>query len=109
WHWRNKGAFLHSPMLPSEYFARQCYGTLCYETATLRLLDLFPDNFMFSTDYPHQSSLVPGPASAALVPRRHVEQVFKDLPEAVARKALSGNAADVYGLTTLTTLGEDGH
>jgi hypothetical protein len=50
------------------------------------------------TDYPHPTSLAPGPASyvdnpAAMV-RRHLAPVALD----VARKVLHDNAAKVYGL-----------
>ncbi|HRE02566.1 MAG TPA: amidohydrolase family protein, partial [Ilumatobacteraceae bacterium] len=62
WHWKGYGASREtkSDMLPSEYFARQCYGTFWFETSTLRLLDTYPDNFMFETDYPHPTAMSPG-------------------------------------------------
>jgi len=82
---------------PSEYFARQCYGTLWFETSTLALLNEYPNNFMFSTDYPHPTSLSPGPASPAAVPSEHVASAaYAALPEDVRTKVLSGNAFEVY-------------
>jgi hypothetical protein len=85
--------------LPSEYFVRQCYGSFWFERGTLPLLQSYPDNFMFETDYPHPTSMSPGPASPAVLPRRHIEEAFADVPAEVARKALHDNAAVVYHLT----------
>jgi predicted TIM-barrel fold metal-dependent hydrolase len=98
WHWKGYGAHRHSPMLPSEYFRRQCYGTFWFERKTLPLLETYPDNFMFETDYPHPTSIAPGPASPADVPSEHIRQAFSAVPPDVARKALHDNAARVYHL-----------
>jgi predicted TIM-barrel fold metal-dependent hydrolase len=98
WHWQGYGAHLKSPMLPSEYFRRQCYGTFWFERLTLPLLETYPDNFMFETDYPHPTSMSPGPASPAQRPRDHIVSAFADVPDDVARKALHDNAAAVYHL-----------
>lgn len=98
WHWKGYGAHLKSPTLPSEYFRRQCYGSFWFERATLPLLEVYPDNFMFETDYPHPTSMSPGPASPAELPKVHIEKAFKDVPPEVARKALHDNAARVYHL-----------
>src|SRR5207248_748306 len=75
WEWLTFGNT--SPLLPSEYFRRQCYGTFWFERTTLPLLAAYPDNFMFSTDYPHATSLSPGPASPADVPAEHVAHAFE--------------------------------
>jgi predicted TIM-barrel fold metal-dependent hydrolase len=99
WHWKGYGAHLQSPMLPSEYFRRQCYGSFWFETGTLPLLETYPDNFMFETDYPHPTSMSPGPVSPAEVPSVHIDKHFRDLDPEVARKALHDNAARVYRLT----------
>ena len=98
WHWKGYGAHRESPMLPSEYFRRQCYGTFWFERTTLPLLQTYPDNFMFETDYPHPTSIAPGPVSPAEVPSDHIEHAFADVPPDVARKALHDNAAAVYHL-----------
>jgi uncharacterized protein len=84
--------------LPSEVFRDQCYGAFWFETCTLGLLEQYPDNFLFSTDYPHPTSLIPGPASPALGPKEHILTYFADVPEDVARKVLWNNAARLYGL-----------
>jgi predicted TIM-barrel fold metal-dependent hydrolase len=98
WHWKGYGAHLKSPMLPSEYFRRQCYGCFWFERATLPLLECYPDNFMFETDYPHPTSMSPGPASPAEVPSVHVAKAFANVRPEIARKALHDNAAAVYRL-----------
>ena len=98
WFWRGSGLHASSTLLPSEYFARQCYGTFWFEKSTLRLLDTYPDNFMFSTDFPHPISVAPGPASPADVPAVHIAKAFGSLPEKIARKALQDNARNVYRL-----------
>lgn len=98
WHWKGYGAHIKSPMLPSEYFRRQCYGSFWFEKTTLPLLELYPDNFMFETDYPHPTSMSPGPASPAELPSIHIEKAFANVPEDVKNKALHDNAARVYHL-----------
>jgi predicted TIM-barrel fold metal-dependent hydrolase len=102
WHWRtygNEAAAGKGSLLPSEYFARQCYGTYWFETSQLRDLDLYPDNFMFSTDFPHGTSLAPGPcAGTTLTPAEYVKIGHTDLDPVLREKALSGNAAAVYKL-----------
>ena len=98
WHWKGYGAHRQSPMLPSEYFRRQCYGTFWFETKTLPLLETFPDNFMFETDYPHPTSMAPGPVSPAEVPSAHIAKHFANVDPVIARKALHDNAAAVYRL-----------
>ncbi len=103
WHWKGYGAHLQSPMLPSEYFRRQCYGSFWFETKTLPLLETYPDNFMFETDYPHPTSMSPGPVSPAEVPSVHIARHFTGLDPTVARKALHDNAAYVYRLDSTRT------
>jgi predicted TIM-barrel fold metal-dependent hydrolase len=98
WHWRGNGVDHVRPFLPSEVFARQCYGTFWFEKSTLPLLDLYPDNFMFSTDFPHPTSVSPGPISPADIPSEHVVKAFQDLPADIAKKALHDNAHKVYRL-----------
>lgn len=101
WQWLNSGAAKAHPEMemPSFYFRRQILGTFWFENeAVRRIMDLYPDNLMFSTDFPHPTSLSPGPASAAKYPHEVVEDVFGDLPEELARKVLWENAAKLYGL-----------
>jgi uncharacterized protein len=53
---------------------------------------------MFETDYPHPTSMAPGPASPAELPSEHIKRFFGTVPADVATKALYGNAARVYHL-----------
>ena len=99
WMWCNFGArdALRERLLPSEYFRRQCYGSFWFEAVTLTMLESFPDNFMFETDFPHPTSLTPGPASYAENPATRAKRVVVEkLPPDVARKALFENAARLY-------------
>jgi predicted TIM-barrel fold metal-dependent hydrolase len=98
WHWQGYGGIRKGDMLPSEYFRRQCYGTFWFEKNTLPMLEAFPDNFMFETDYPHPTSMAPGPASPAELPSEHIRKYFATVPPDVAAKALHDNAARVYHL-----------
>ena len=99
WHWKGYGAYKDSELLPSEYFRRQCYGSFWFERETLALLDTYPDNFFFETDYPHPTSLSPGPCSPADKPDDHIEKAFASVPDDIARKVLYENAARVYKLS----------
>ncbi len=100
WHWQSYGVRSESPasLMPSDYFRRQVYGCFWFERTTLRMLDLFPDNFMFETDYPHPTSLSPGPFSPAQSPKDHIETAFANVAPEVRRKVLHDNAAKLYGL-----------
>ena len=89
WQWKNCGVHLEHPeyeLLPSEYFQRQIYGCFWFEDDTaLAALDLLgPDNILYETDFPHPTSMSPGPASAPMRPDDYLEQTFADLPEDVA-------------------------
>jgi predicted TIM-barrel fold metal-dependent hydrolase len=98
WQWKSQGA-TSLPLLPSEYFARQCYATFWFDRVSLPLLSAYPENFMFSTDFPHPISLSPGPcAGTNLLPSEWVRESFEGIDPLVATKALSGNAARLYGL-----------
>jgi predicted TIM-barrel fold metal-dependent hydrolase len=57
-----------------------------------------PQSVMFETDFPHPTSLVPGPRSIARTPREHIEEVFGALPVEFAKKVLWENPAKLYGL-----------
>lgn len=99
WQWLNSGAHKAFPELemPSFYFRRQIYGMFWFETESLRRqIDLFPDNLMFETDFPHPTSLSPGPASPSDIPSRVASKFFEGVPEELARKILWDNAARVY-------------
>ena len=101
WQWRNTGVVHEHPeydLLPSEYFRRQIYGCFWFEGDTARdAIDILgPHNILFETDFPHTTSLTPGPASASPTPREHLAREFADLPESSLRAILHDNAARIY-------------
>jgi len=101
WHFMNTAAYRAHPerLLPSEYFRRQMYGTFWFESDVARLVDLYPDNFMFETDFPHGTGLCPGPNT---VTTKSAQETIHDnlgnLSEDLLTKLLQDNAAKLYGL-----------
>ena len=57
-----------------------------------------PDNLLYETDFPHPTSMSPGPASTALPPKQFIADKLGHLPADVLRKVLHDNAAKLYGL-----------
>ena len=102
WQWTNGGVFREHPeyeLTPSEYFRRQIYGCFWFEEHGLaKALELYPDNLLFETDYPHPTSMSVGPASTAVHPRQYAARVLSGVPEATAGKVLHSNSARLYGL-----------
>lgn len=102
WLWYVNGArdAYRERLLPSEYFKRQCYGTFWFEQKTLSVLEEYPENFMFETDFPHPTSLAPGPGSYAENPLTKIERdIVARLSPTTARKVLYENASTVYNHT----------
>lgn len=103
WQWKNCGVDKEHPeydLLPSEYFARQIYGCFWFErdTAIAAIEALGPDNILYETDYPHPTSMSPGPASSAQHPDEYLRSTFQGLDSDVMRKVLHDNAARIYHL-----------
>jgi predicted TIM-barrel fold metal-dependent hydrolase len=99
WAWMNSAAHRAHPEreLPSFYFRRQVFSTFWFEQDTIeRMADLYADNLMFETDFPHPTSLSPGPASQSRRPREVVADMCSRLPESVSRKIFLENAAELY-------------
>lgn len=98
WHFINSnlGALHPGRLLPSEYFRRQVYATFWFETGVHRQVDLYPGNVMFESDYPHATSLSPGPGSHALAPRETIRQNLAGIEDSTLRKILYGTAAKIY-------------
>ncbi len=104
WMWDNSGVYDERPELrdltPHDIFRRSVYATFWFEDRTLKAAvdALGPDNFMFETDYPHATSVAPGPNTTAKNPIDHIEDRFGDarLSDAVVRKLLHDNAAALY-------------
>jgi predicted TIM-barrel fold metal-dependent hydrolase len=88
-------------LLPSEYFKRQIYGCFWFEHGSAlenAIEHLGPDNILYETDFPHPTSMSPGPKSNALVPRDFISQKLGNLPHPTLRKILHDNAASLYHL-----------
>ncbi|MBJ19363.1 MAG: amidohydrolase [bacterium] len=102
WQWRNGGVSKEHPefdLLPSEYFERQIYGCFWFEEFALgSALERFPDNIMWETDYPHPTSMSPGPATPADPPRDYIDRALAGQPKDVVQKVLEGTASKVYHL-----------
>jgi predicted TIM-barrel fold metal-dependent hydrolase len=101
WQWLNVGAHKDYPdrLLPSEYLYRQIYGMYWFEQASVkRVIDELADNLMFETDFPHATSLSPGPASESPNPRDVMEASLGGLPDEVAGKVLQYTATNLYNL-----------
>jgi predicted TIM-barrel fold metal-dependent hydrolase len=103
WQWLNCGVIEEHPeydLMPSEYFARQLYGCFWFErdTAQFAIDILGADNILYETDFPHPTSMSPGPATAAIDPDQYVREVLGGLDEVDRRKILHDNAARLYGL-----------
>jgi uncharacterized protein len=103
WQWKNCGVAREHPeyeLLPSEYFRRQIYGCFWFEgdSARYAIDRLGADNILYETDFPHPTSMSPGPASTAVAPATYLETTFGDLPEESLRKILHDNAARIYHL-----------
>jgi predicted TIM-barrel fold metal-dependent hydrolase len=107
WHWLNFGAKTDNPHMemPSFYFYRQIFGSYWFEAeAAENVLTMLQNNLMFETDFPHPTSLSPGPASSADRPRATAERSVRNLSEEVARKVLCDNARRVYHLPELSRI-----
>jgi predicted TIM-barrel fold metal-dependent hydrolase len=103
WQWKNCGVHLEHPeyeLLPSEFFKRQIYGCFWFEKEALpyALDRLGPDNILYETDFPHPTSMSPGPATAAVAPPVYLAEAFAGIDADVTRKILHANAARVYHL-----------
>ncbi len=102
WQWQNNGVRTEHPeydLLPSEYFRRQIYGCFWFETdGVSKALEVYPANLLYETDFPHPTSMSPGPQSIAEHPRDYAERVLSGLPEDTIAKVLHDNAARIYQL-----------
>jgi predicted TIM-barrel fold metal-dependent hydrolase len=101
WQWLGCGAHLEYPdrSMPSEYIRRQIYGMYWFEQTTLPLVvNQLADNLMFETDFPHPTSLSPGPASNSPNPRVVMERSLEGVADDVAGKVLQHTATALYHL-----------
>jgi uncharacterized protein len=101
WQWLNVGAHKDYPerLLPSEYLMRQVYGMYWFEQQSVRaVINQMADNLMFETDFPHATSLSPGPASESPSPRDVMERSLAGIDEEIVGKVLQHTATKLYNL-----------
>ena len=101
WQWLNNGVAEARPswLKPSDYFRRQMFATVWFESESLnRMIDLYPDNVMFESDYPHPTCLAPGPISHTDAPNKVIEQNLSEIPFESVEKLLTTTAARIYRL-----------
>ncbi|WP_319455831.1 MULTISPECIES: amidohydrolase family protein [unclassified Mycobacterium] len=101
WQWTSLATRQQYPdkLLPSEYFKRQIYATFWFDPHVGSAAELYPDNLMFETDFPHSSGLHPTPGSLAKGPRETINDNLTALPRDLVSKLLQDNAAAVYNIT----------
>ena len=80
-------------LLPSEYFARQCWISFEIDEPTLPALlpILGEERAVWGSDYPHHDATFPGAV-------HELRETITALPDAIQRKVLGTNALDCYGL-----------
>jgi predicted TIM-barrel fold metal-dependent hydrolase len=77
-------------MLPSAYFKRQIYATFQKDPhGVAAMTRIAPDNVMWGSDYPHRDGTWP-------FSRKVIEDQFRGVDEAIARKMLWENVRRVY-------------
>ena len=101
WQWLNSGCRKEHPemdLLPSEYFKRQCFACFWFEEDSARkaIESIGADSLLYETDFPHPTSMSPGPNSVAVLPKDFVEANLSSLPEDDLRKVLQTNSAKLY-------------
>ena len=80
------------PLRPSAYFKRQIWATFQKDFHGVRAMAaIAPDNVMWGSDYPHRDGTWPFSQKA-------IEEQFRGMDEAVARKILCDNVRRVYGM-----------
>jgi predicted TIM-barrel fold metal-dependent hydrolase len=80
-------------LLPSEYFARQCWISFEVDEPTLPALVPFVglDRIVWGSDYPHHDSTFPGAV-------KELRATLSPLAEPVQARILGANAAELYRL-----------
>jgi predicted TIM-barrel fold metal-dependent hydrolase len=80
------------PLLPSEYFARNCFigASFMSPREARHRHDVGVEKIMWGCDYPHEEGTAPYTLAS-------LKSTFGDVPPAEVRQMLAGVAADVYG------------
>ena len=74
-------------------------GGALEEHGLAKALELYPDNILYETDYPHPTSMSVGPQSTAVHPREYASRVLAAVPDDVVERVLHSTAARIYGVT----------
>jgi predicted TIM-barrel fold metal-dependent hydrolase len=104
WMWQESGVSTEHAkydLLPSEYFKRQMYACFWFEhgdTLAASIDYVGADRILYETDFPHATSMSPGPASTALSAKEFISRHLSHLPEPTLRLILHDNAAQLYKL-----------
>jgi predicted TIM-barrel fold metal-dependent hydrolase len=102
YQWKNCGVQQRLPgyLLPSEYIKRQVYFSFWFERDTARtaIEQMGADNILYETDFPHPTSMSPGPATSAIRPDDFLEIALKGVPRDQVEKIVYSNAARIYHL-----------
>ncbi len=88
------GVFLETnlDMKPSDYVRRQLWATFQDDPIGPLTWQYFgEERFMWASDYPHTDSTFPHS-------REVIERDFANIPQAVKRKIVCDNAAQLYGV-----------
>ena len=89
--WEEQFKDLTLKMKPSEYWRRQCRATYQSDPVGLRLIDLLgEDTIMWGSDFPHPDGVWPDSQA-------FIDQELAGVPEAIRRKLVCDNAAQLYG------------
>jgi predicted TIM-barrel fold metal-dependent hydrolase len=104
WMWTECGVYKEHPeydLTPSEYFRRQIFGCFWFEkgpTLDAAIDYLGADSVLYETDFPHPTSMAPGPNRSAVLPSEFISDHLAHYPSEVRAKILHDNAARVYHL-----------
>jgi predicted TIM-barrel fold metal-dependent hydrolase len=104
WMWAEGGVTKEHPeydLLPSEYFKRQIYGCFWFEegkSIEFAIEKLGADRILYETDFPHPTSMSPGPLSSAMSARQFISERLSNIPAPTLKKIVHDNAAELYHL-----------
>ena len=104
WMWKECGVVREHPeydLLPSEYFKRQIYGCFWFEeteSIEFAISKLGADRILYETDFPHPTSMTPGPLSSAVPAREFLSKRLSGIAHDDLRRIVHDNAASLYRL-----------
>ena len=102
WQWLNVGAHKDYPgppaaeRVPATGRSTACTGSS--RSSVRAVIDKMADNLMFETDFPHATSLSPGPASESPSPRDVMERSLAGISDEIVGKVLQHTATELYHL-----------